>query len=152
MGTGDIYNFRRADERFLTGGQTSEAQLRAAAAEGVKAVINLAPYNPEYSLDDEAGLVASLGMAYTHIPVEWTDPKEADFAAFEQAMDELPAGPALVHCVANFRATAYFSLYAQKRLGWTAERAEALRAPIWQGSDYPVWERFIRGMEAGLST
>jgi hypothetical protein len=34
-------------------------------------------------------------------------------------------------------------LYAQKNLGWSAERAEAFRFAIWQDSDYPAWEEFI---------
>jgi hypothetical protein len=46
--------------------------------------------------------------------------------------------------MANFRVTAFYGLYAQRHLGWSEAQAEALRAPIWNGSDYPVWEAFIR--------
>ncbi len=30
-----------------------------------------------------------------------------------------------------------------KHLGWTEAQADELRAPIWAGSDYPIWEKFI---------
>ena len=141
-----IKGYIRVDERIATGGQPTEEQLRAAAAAGFAAVINLGLLEPRYALPDEAGLVRSLGMEYHHIPVEWDDPRESDFEVFERAMDGLPPGKALIHCAANFRVTAFYSLYAQKRLGWPQARAEELRARIWKGSDHPVWERFIARM------
>ena len=146
MSLRDIYNFIQVDERIATGGQPTADQLRLAAAEGFQAVVNLLPAHAENALRDEAGLVTSLGMAYFPIPVEWGDPTEADLTAFEQAMRDLPAGKVLIHCAANFRATAFYGLYAMKHLGWSTAQAEALRAPVWQGSDYPIWEEFIQAM------
>lgn len=143
MPTSNIYNYRKVDDLLITGGQPRAEQLRDAASEGVKAVINLAPYDKRYSIDDEPGLVASLGMAYVHIPVDWENPTEADFAAFERAMREHEADKTLVHCAANFRVTAFYSLYALKHLGWTEAQAENLRASIWRGSDFPIWRRFV---------
>ena len=92
MSTEDIYNYRRVNDRISTGGQPTEDQLRSAAAEGFTTVINLATINPDRSLDDEAGLVRSLGMTYHHIPVAWENPQESDFAAFEAVMQEHPGG------------------------------------------------------------
>lgn len=148
--TEDIYNYRRVNEHLITGGQPSEDQLRAAAAEGVTTVINLAILDPRYALPDEAGLVRALGMVYYHIPVEWERPTAADFAAFEQVMDAVGQAKTLLHCAANFRVTAFYSLYAVKRLGWTEAEAEALRASIWHGSDYPVWEAFIQQIKRSI--
>lgn len=142
--TEDIYNYRRVNEHLITGGQPSEDQLRAAAAEGFTTIINLAILDPRYALPDEAGLARALGMAYHHIPVEWEHPTASDFATFEQVMDAVSQEKTLLHCAANFRVTAFYSLYAVKRLGWTEAEAEAFRDSIWRGSDYPVWEDFIR--------
>ena len=50
-------------------------------------------------------------MTYHHIPVVWDDPHESDFDAFERVMQALPEGKTLIHCAANFRATAFYSLY-----------------------------------------
>lgn len=150
MSTADIYNYRRVNDQISTGGQPSEEQLRTAAAEGFKTVINLATINPRYSLEDEAGLVQSLGMAYHHIPVEWEHPQESDFAAFEAVIKQLPASKTLIHCAANFRVTAFYSLYAMKHLGWSETQAAEFRAPIWEGSEYPIWEEFIGDMKLKL--
>jgi hypothetical protein len=51
----------------------------------------------------------------------------------------------------NFRVTAFYGPYAIKQLGWSVEQAEAFRAPIWHGSDHPVWEGFIREMRQRLA-
>ena len=141
----DILNAVRVSDHLLTGGHPTEEQLRAVAADGVTAVINLAPVRPGQGLADEAGLVRSLGMAYEHIPVAWDDPRESDFTAFEAAMQRHAGGKLLVHCALNYRVTAFVSLYGLKHEGWSREQAEALRAKVWQG-DYPAWNAFIERM------
>jgi protein tyrosine phosphatase (PTP) superfamily phosphohydrolase (DUF442 family) len=151
VSTEQIHNYRRVDDQFITGGQPREDQIRAAAAEGFRRVINLATINPRYSLPDEDGLVRSLGMTYDHIPVDWEHPTDADFAAFEQVMQGVGDDKTLIHCAANFRVTAFYSLYAMKHLGWSQSKAEEFRSSIWKGSNYPVWEEFIRRTQAQLA-
>jgi protein tyrosine phosphatase (PTP) superfamily phosphohydrolase (DUF442 family) len=147
----EIYNVLGVDDGLITAGQPTEDQLRAAAVEGIDTVINLAPADAGSALPDEATLVHSLGMAYHHLPVAWDNPTEADFVAFEGLLNGLaPERRTLLHCAANFRVTAFYGLYAIKHRGWSIEQAEAFRAPIWQGSDYPVWESFIQDMRRRL--
>lgn len=151
MNADEIYNARVVDDRLITSGQPTEDQLRAVAAAGIDTVVNLAPHDAGNALPDEAGLVHALGMTYHHRPVVFANPTEGDFAAFEQVMAELPPGSrTLVHCAANFRVSAFYGLYAMKHLGWSVEQAEAFRATIWDGSDYPVWEAFISQMQQRL--
>jgi protein tyrosine phosphatase (PTP) superfamily phosphohydrolase (DUF442 family) len=152
MNTDDIYNCIKVNEEILTGGQPTADQLRSLPKKGFTTVINLATASSTGALADEAGLVGELGMDYFHIPVEWDSPQESDFTAFEQVMLHLPPGKTLIHCVANFRVTAFYSLYAQAHLGWTAGQAEEFRAPIWERSDYPVWKAFIDRMTGIIST
>lgn len=149
MSTQEIYNFRPVNDLLITGGQPTEEQLKSAAAEGITTVINLATLG-RTALADEAGLVRSLGMTYHHIPVEWDNPKESDFAAFEQVMQHPPLGKTLLHCAANFRVSAFYGLYAMKHLGWSESQADEFRAPIWEGGDYPIWETFIRQMKSKI--
>ena len=163
MSTTEIYNYIQVNDQIITGGQPTADQLRSAAAEGFTAVINLATLDPGHSLEDEAGLVRSLGMAYYPIPVEWGNPKDSDFTAFERVMEQLPGqenagkipgetpGKILIHCAANFRVTAFYSFYAQKHLGWSQAQADAFRTQIWKGSDYPVWEQFIAHIKAQMA-
>ncbi len=150
MSTQGIYNYRKVDDRDITGGQPLEEHLQAAAQEDFKSVINLAP-SSESKLSDEAGLVQSLGMTYFYIPVDWSNPTEQDFEAFESAMTQRPEGKTLIHCMANYRVTAFYSLYALKNRGWSAEQAENFRMSIWAGSDYGQWEAFISEMTAKIT-
>ncbi len=151
MSTQDIQNFRKVNERLVTAGQPSEEQLKAAALEGFKTIINLATINPRYSLPDEAALVESLGMTYHHLPIAWEQPTESDFEAFEKLLNTLEGEKTLIHCAANFRVTAFYALYAMKNLGWLATQAEEFRLSIWADSDFPVWEAFINQMKTKIA-
>jgi len=144
MSTQEIYNHIRVNDWLITGGQPTEDQIRDAAAEGVQTVINLATINPRYSLPDEEGLVRSLGMNYYHIPVVWSAPTLSDWLAFEKMFSELPPQKILLHCAANYRVSAFYSLYAMKHLGWSEAQADDFRAPIWSDGNYPVWDALIR--------
>lgn len=149
--TESIYNFRRVDDRYITGGQPTEPQLQAVAADGYDVVINLATLDPRYSLKDEGGTVTSLGMKYHHIPVNWDHPTDADFTAFERVMQESGDARTLVHCAANYRATAFYTLYAEKHLGWSKERGREFRASIWRDyGKYPEWQALIERIEAQI--
>ena len=150
MSTQEITNYIKVDDQLVTGGQPTVEQLKAAALEGFTAVINLGMLDPRYALEDEAGLAASLGLAYYHVPVPWNNPRASDFLAFEAVMRQIPAGKTLLHCAANFRATAFYSLYALKNLGWSEAQADAFREPIWKASHEPVWEHFIADMTARI--
>ncbi len=151
MSVEDIFNYIPVNDRLSTAGQPTEEQLREVAAAGFTAIINLAPVNPPYTPADEAGLAGALGLRYVYLPVDWSNPTDGDFAAFEAAMGQLAAEKLFIHCMANFRVTAFYSLYAQKRLGWSGAQAEAFRARIWAGSDYPIWEAYIARKTAELA-
>ena len=151
MRTDTLPNAVRVDEKTLTGGQPSEDQLRAAAAEGVEVVINLTTPSPRYSLPDEAALVRSLGLEYVYLPVAWDNPQPADFDAFAAAMDQHRGRHVLIHCAANFRVTAFYGLYAMRSRGWTEAQADALRAGVWGAHYDPVWEAFVLAMKQRLA-
>jgi len=151
MSTQNIYNYLKVNDRLITAGQPTEEQLKAAADEGFTTVINLVPSENQSALKDEGEIAQALGLKYHHIPVDWAAPHEGDFAAFDQAMQSSADDKMLIHCAANFRATAFYSLYALKHLGWTQAQAAEFRHTIWQGSDYPVWESFIERLTAHIS-
>ena len=137
----DIFNVREADASLLTSGQPTEAQLESVARAGVQVVINLAPHDGPRALADEASSVAALGMDYIHVPVPFAAPAEAHLEAFFEAMEANQARPALVHCAANKRVTAFLGLYRVIRLGWTPDEAFALMRTVWEPD--AVWSRFI---------
>lgn len=155
MSTESIFNFVGINDRIGTAGQPTAEQLTAARGEGYEAVVNLAPHSADnHALPDERALVKSLGMEYHHIPVEWTNPKNEQFVTFDGVMEGLRGKKVLVHCAANFRVTAFFSLYAIKHEGWTAEQADRLISRIWESRpDYRMddtWRSFIDGIRSQL--
>jgi uncharacterized protein (TIGR01244 family) len=136
-----IYHWHRLDDRITTSGQPSETQLADIAALGVRYVINLGLHSHEKALPDEAVTVDALGMTYVHIPVDFKNPTERDFDAFCTALKEASDGPVHVHCIANYRVSAFFYRYRRTVLGMDAARARADLDQVWQPD--PVWTAFI---------
>ena len=139
----DIPNFLALSENVLTGGMPNNEQLADAAQRGVDLVINLAPHEVLNALPNETDLVTSLGMKYINIPVIWTTPTKAGLDRFMDIMDENKDKKILVHCQANFRATAFMALYRILRQGWNADEAMEGMQQIWDTEDYPIWKMFI---------
>jgi protein tyrosine phosphatase (PTP) superfamily phosphohydrolase (DUF442 family) len=137
-----VYNYRYVDDSLATSGQPSVPQLQSIASAGFATVINLALHNdPRYSLPDEPGSVAALGMSYVHIPVEFAAPTQQDLLAFFEAMDQCRGQKVWVHCAANMRVSAFLGLYRVLRQGWEEERAFDLMRSLWQPNE--VWSSFI---------
>jgi protein tyrosine phosphatase (PTP) superfamily phosphohydrolase (DUF442 family) len=139
----DIYNFLALSETLFTGGMPKGDQLADAAQRGVQMVINLAPHSVADALPNESELVKSLGMKYINIPVIWTTPTKDGLDRFMAVMDENQDKKILVHCQANFRATAFVALYRILRHGWEPKDAIADMHKIWDAEDYPIWKMFI---------
>lgn len=135
-----IYNWHRLDGRITTSGQPTEAQLADIHAIGVRHIINLGLHSHEKALPDEAGSVRRLGMTYIHIPVDFQNPTEADFDRFRAAMAELDDVPVHVHCIANYRVSAFFYRYRRAVLGVEDSQARADLEQIWQPEG--VWAEF----------
>jgi len=148
MAVEDIFNFVSINEQISTSGQPTQEQFEAAREEGYTAVINLAPVDAENNaLEDEEGLLASLGLDYLHIPMIWDDPKPEQFNAFCSAMEKVGNQKVLVHCAANYRVSAVISSYAIKHLGWSVKQADSLVNKIWTSvPEYPMndtWQTYI---------
>lgn len=143
----DIYNYIEIDETLATSGQPSVDELEAVARAGFEVVINLALHDdPRYSLPDEPGTVASLGMTYVHIPVKFDAPGERDLVAFFAAMEAHADRKVLVHCAANKRVTSFLGLYRVIRQNWELERAFAPMRQVWEPNEH--WSPFISAMLA----
>lgn len=139
----DIYNFLALSDTLFTGGMPKADQLQDAAQRGVELVINLAPHDVPNALPDETELVTSLGMQYVNIPVNWNTPTKDGLDRFIRVMDENKDKKLFVHCQANFRATAFVSMYRILRQGWKVDDAMEVMHQIWDEEDYPMWKLFI---------
>jgi protein tyrosine phosphatase (PTP) superfamily phosphohydrolase (DUF442 family) len=148
MGLEGIKNFAGINDRLATAGQPTRAQLGEVAKAGFDVVVNLGLAGQTYSLPDEAGLVASLGLSYHHIPVAFDAPSVEDVRQFVDVMDACAAAGrrVFVHCAANYRVASFVALYGQARRGWTAEQADACAARFWQLND--TWQGLIARVRA----
>ncbi|MBC3880671.1 protein tyrosine phosphatase family protein [Undibacterium sp. LX40W] len=98
-------------ENLVTAGQPTAESLAGLSKLGFKAVINLAPPTAPDAVANEAQIVSDQGMSFVNIPVQWTNPTEADFLSFVEAMKRFQGQKVLVHCQANMRASAMTFLY-----------------------------------------
>jgi uncharacterized protein (TIGR01244 family) len=136
-----VYNWRRLDDRITTSGQPTESQLAEIRALGVRYIVNLGLHSHENALPDEAASVSRLGMTYVHMPVDFHNPTDDDFAQFCFTMAQLNGIPVHVHCIANYRVSAFFYRYRRKVLGTDEALARADLEHVWRPQG--VWATFI---------
>jgi protein tyrosine phosphatase (PTP) superfamily phosphohydrolase (DUF442 family) len=147
----DIRNFQRLDPRTTTSGRLRDENLDGLAAIGVGHVVNLALDDHPEALADEAGKLAARGIGYTHIPVPFADPREAHYAAFAAALAAADQAPVHVHCIMNYRVSAFFYRWHRER-GMAESDARALLEAQWapDRSDRPEaapWGRFVAAVD-----
>lgn len=136
-----IYNWRRLDDRITTSGQPTEDELADIHALGVGHIVNLGLHSHEKALPDEAASVRRLGMTYIHIPVDFQNPTNQDFARFCSVMADLRGAPVHVHCIANYRVSAFFYRYRRDVLGMDKAQARLAMTEIWHPEG--IWANFV---------
>ena len=144
----DIRNFLRLSDRVTTSGRLQPGDPARLAAMGARRVINLAMADHPEALPDAAGELAAAGLGYTHIPVPFDAPDESHYRAFVAAL-EADDAPVHVHCIMNWRVSAFFCRYHLQQ-GMPESEARALMQQVWDPatSDYPgagAWAAFIGG-------
>lgn len=147
----DIRAWQRLSDRVTTSGRLQAEDPARLAELGVKHVINLAmPDHPE-ALPDAETAFAALGMEYTPIPVPFAAPEERHYRAFVEAL-EAAEGPVHVHCIWNWRVSAFFYRYNCEACGMPEAEARALMERQWSPEsnpheDAPAWAAFIARRE-----
>lgn len=136
-----IYNYLPISAQLATSGQPTTNQFSAIQRAGYSIIINLAPANVENALPNEAAVVASLGMDYINIPVNFSHPRQQDFEKFVSLLQRHSHQKIWVHCAANMRVSCFIFKYRTAILGTNQNHAQADLRKIWQPN--AVWKRFI---------
>jgi uncharacterized protein (TIGR01244 family) len=144
-------NFRRVSDTVTTSGTVTAEDLSELRAKGYSVVVNLLPDASEYAVGGEATIVDGQGVGYVYIPVDFARPTHEDFEAFATAMDANADKTIHVHCAANYRVSAFYSLYAMRRGWWSIEQADEHLRGIWTQGEYPVWDAFIAAERARMT-
>jgi len=137
-----IYHFEKVSDLLSCAGQPTESQLKQLAEEGYQVIVNIGLLNTKYALPGEAAIVEALGMDYFHIPVVFENPEVNELASFTSYMDKCSTKKVLVHCAANYRASAFIGLYLFSRGVFTEEEMHHFIDDVWQPN--LVWQSFIK--------
>lgn len=109
---------------LLFGGQPTEEQLEAMAADGLSFVLDLRAEGENRGFDEPAAL-QSLDVPYLNLPVDGERMEQPEtFERFIEAMQKLD-GPALVHCASGNRVGALYYAYLVAGKGEDREAARA---------------------------
>jgi len=143
----DMRGWQRLAADTTTSGRVEQTDVARLDDIGVRHVINLALDTHPDALPDEAALLAAQGIAYTHIPVPFDAPGEAHFAAFQSALEQ-GERPVHVHCIMNWRVSAFFYRHHRDTHAMPEPEARALMEVHWspETSEYPgaaAWAEFI---------
>ncbi|WFL78956.1 protein tyrosine phosphatase family protein [Altererythrobacter arenosus] len=142
----DIRNWQRRPDGITTSGKLEPGDPARLAAIGVQHVVNLALDEHPEALPGEAELLAAVGIGYTHIPVPFDAPTSEHVARLRDAIAAAD-GPIHVHCIMNYRVTAF--MYLLDLEGGTPEpEARGRMTAVWNPpeSDEPAarpWKRLI---------
>lgn len=140
-----IFNATWVDDQLSSSGQIAPEHVLLLQSLGVKTVVNLAVYNEEYNGSENRWVVES-GMTYIHLPVDFDTPTSSDLERFYQLMDALADEPVWVHCIANYRASAFTYLYRVNERGDSKADAKAILDQIWTDElrdEYPQWAELM---------
>jgi protein tyrosine phosphatase (PTP) superfamily phosphohydrolase (DUF442 family) len=136
-----IYNFYEISGMLACSGQPREGQLPSLPADGYRVVINLGLADGKYALKDEAASLKELGLVYHHIPVQFDNPQPEDLLTFIGLMNKHQSDKTLVHCAANYRASAFTGLYLFAINKFDEAEMQSFIEEVWQPD--AVWEQFI---------
>jgi len=137
----NIKNFIQLTECIGTAGQPRQEHFAQIAEQGYQWVINLAmPDHPD-ALKNEDQLVTSSGMKYLHIPVDFKAPQKSQVRIFCQLMALLKDEKIFVHCIMNYRVSAFMFHYLNKMEGREEAGARSLMFDHWQPD--AVWQDLL---------
>jgi len=141
----DIKAIQFNSANVITAGLPSEAQFDTLQQAGVDIVINLIPDGNSSGHEDEASLVKAAGMKYESISVDWEQPNIENVERFFSIMNANRNKDILVHCAANYRASAFYYLYQATQLKQDSEQQKLQTLAPWGDleaslKEYPQWQ------------
>ena len=140
-------------ENFVTwrAGLSSSAQPNAAFLKRVKSlgydvVINLAPPEYDEAVQNEGAILASQGVTYLNIPVQFGNPTSDDFRVFTDVLKSVAKKKVLVHCQINLRGSSFMYLYRVITESASEDAERRKLTGVWMPN--PTWKQFIENILA----
>jgi len=137
----EIRNFVQLLPDIATSGQPSPEQFAIIAGQGYEVVINLGMPDHADALADEGSIVADLGMVYIHLPVRFDMPRPGQVKLFCNLLQTLRGRKLWVHCIMNFRVSAFMYHYLTKVEKWSPESSRSPVFEYWQPDE--TWQALL---------
>lgn len=141
MSIEDITNYKSVTDFLASSGQPDEMQFKEIAAAGYEVVINLAMPNSDNAIPEEGYIVTARKMVYAHLPVPFEAPTVEHLRSFLALMAAFEGKKCWVHCVVNYRVSAF--LYQYFRLVRNVSANEAKKVILAEWNPDPVWREFM---------
>ncbi|MFG1498035.1 protein tyrosine phosphatase family protein [Saccharospirillum sp. HFRX-1] len=136
-----IRNFVQLTTNIGTAGQPRAEQFQLIADQGYRHVINLGLSSHSDAVVDEDKRLADLGLNYFHIPVPFDHPRPEQVRRFCLLMDMLRDDKVFVHCIMNYRASAFLYQYLTKLAGYDEASARSPMLDSW--TPPAVWQELL---------
>ena len=140
---GPVMNYHRVNDRLVTGGHLLDGGPAELKEQGVQVVVDLRDDSPS----GEKQRFAEQGIEWINIPVEWRDPRKADFDRFAVVMQEHQDEHVLVQCAANYRASAMTYLYRTVIEKVPEEDAAKDLRAVWDPSENDTWRTYLNDIK-----
>jgi protein tyrosine phosphatase (PTP) superfamily phosphohydrolase (DUF442 family) len=141
MSVEDITNYKVVSETLVPSGQPDEMQFKEIAQAGFEVVINLAMPNSDNAIPEEGSIVTARRMMYIHLPVPFEAPTADHLRSFLAILEALEGKKCWVHCVVNYRVSAF--MYQYFRLVHMLSDEEAKKVMILEWEPDQVWRDFM---------
>lgn len=126
----DMRGWLRLSPRITTSGRLLPPDPARLAAIGTMRVIDLSLADHPEALPDAPAAMRAAGLDYVHIPVPFDAPGDAHYRAFVAAVEEAD-GPVHVHCIMNYRVSAFFYRWHREACGMAEAAARDLLERVW---------------------
>jgi len=136
-----IKNFVQLTEDVATSGQPGIDEFKLIAGVGYEYIINLGmPDHPD-AVKEEDRVISELGLIYVHIPVKFDFPTKEQVRFFCNLMAFLQGKKIFVHCIMNYRVSAFMYHYLSKVEKYSEKKS---RSPIFdQWEPDPIWQELM---------
>lgn len=138
------YNFRKVNVQVTTSGVVPVDVLKTLSKEGYEVVINLLPEDHEHSVPNEKQIVESQGIDYFYIPVVFTEPRLAELEEFLSRMKAIDGKKVHIHCAANWRVSAFYSVFSVLNGSWNQVEAQEFITTTWNPKEHPAWCELLK--------
>jgi len=136
-----IKNYVPLTDCIATAGQPTLDQFKLIADSGYEYIINLGMPDHPHAVSEQDKAISELGLTYIHIPVKFDAPTKGQVRFFCNLMASLRGSKVFVHCIMNFRVSAFMYHYLSKVERQGDDQARSLMFNYWKPD--PVWEDLL---------